>query len=338
MFKQLLYIMVVLFLLFSGTIVLAQTEDGVCTQIHEISIIVVPTNKPISWVSPASLYKSMLSNYFNSLLIKNHYLLGHLAVMINSPLLSDTIFTGMVAENRIEQTKMFFKDKIGLGILGATMKGKLESKDELQHKLKSYRQNNNLAYITFRVNDIALNKMLTFIELFSAPLGTNSAACNYYGGSFWPLYAHEGAGCSAFGLALLDLVNIMPDEAQEWQVRVNIPMSLIGGDFNKGKKVKLREIRNTKEWSSGNGLENVDYVPFKIYDPSLIYNWIIKQRTSANSRFQHVVKNKIHGLFIDCRDVWVDEHSPVFITREKSNFFVDFYSEKLETIEVVKSN
>src|SRR6185295_3111342 len=66
-----------------------------------------------------------------------------------------------------------------------------------------------------------------------------------------PLY-QEGAGCSAFSMAFLELANL--DEARfrdAWSFDVRIPMSLIGGRDNPGNKVSILELFFTfRGWAS----------------------------------------------------------------------------------------
>lgn len=312
--------------------VVAQNQAGINDEpVHEVSIFVMPTMYPVSWTSPSELYKTMYLNYIKSFALKNSYLLGHLAVQVNSPLLADTILTGMAAQSSKEKTDIFLKDKIGFGVLGVAMKGKLEKNTELKKKFEIYKRRHKLAFITFKVNANSIKRIQQFIEVFSKSVDNLPASSNYYGGSFWPLYAGEGAGCSAFGLALLDAAKILPTSSNDWLIRVNIPMSIIGGEFNNNRKIKFSEILKTKSWASSDLKLNVDYIPFQIYDPSKIYRWIKNERLNAKSDFVAIEKDNVPGLYLDCRTMQIDENIPVFTVRPTPDFFVDFFKKKLET-------
>lgn len=326
-----IYCLFVLLWLFGNTEISAQTVRET-EQKHEITIYVMPTLCPIKWESPADLYNSTMSCYLKTALVSNNYLLGHLAVQLNTPLLPKSILTAMKSTHMKERVDFMFIKKIGFSILGASFRGKLETEEELNQHFKAYSKRNKLAFITYRINEQAAKRIIQLIEKFSQSQNNKPAASNYYGGAFWPRYQSEGAGCSAFGMALLDVANLLDTNSQDWLVQVNIPMSIIGGEFNNDKKVKISTVRKTKSWHNGTGKINVDYIPYKVYEPSIMFEWIMKQRTVNNSRFKPLEKDGVPGLYIDCKDVLVSADEPIFIERTESNVFINKYLKKIQAI------
>lgn len=288
----------------------------------------MPTLFPISWESPADLYNSTLSCYLKTALVSNNYLLGHLAVQLNTPLLPKSILTAMKSIDQKERVDFMFVKKIGFSILGASFKGKLETEEELNQKFKAYTKRSKLAFITYRINEQAAKRIIQLIENFSQSRNNKPASSNFYGGAFWPRYQSEGAGCSAFGMALLDVANLLDANSQDWLMQVNIPMSIIGGEFNNDKKVKISTVKKTKSWHDGTGKVNVDYIPYKVYEPSIMFKWILKQRDAENTRFKPVEKDGVPGLYIDCKNVFVSDGDPLFMERTESNIFINKYLEK----------
>lgn len=297
---------------------------------NHITIYAMPSLYPLNWESPASLYNSMYSCYLKTILTSDNYLLGHLAVRIESKLLQEPIYMAMSSSNPKEKIEYVFKEKIGFAILGAAMQGRLETREEIQHKLEKYARRKKLAFISFRVNENAIKKMLDFIDVFSLKEGEKLPRSSYYGGAFWPRYYNEGAGCSAFALALLDVANILPSKANDWLIRRKIPMTLIGGKFNNNKKIKASLIRNTKEWYKESGRESVDYVSFQIYDPSVIYKWIRETMYTEKDNFKMAEEKGVPGLLVDCQNVPVSFDEPILQKRGDSNFFVEKHLEKLK--------
>ena len=90
------------------------------------------------------------------------------------------------------------------------------------------------------------------------------------------------------------------------------------------QKVKARNIKKRDHWHDGSGEENVDYIPFTIYDPSLIFNWILKQR-QLKGELVPMEKDKIPGLYLDARKVSISEFEPIFIKRKKPSIFIDIF-------------
>lgn len=312
------------FVFFDVSLVLSQKKESD----NQITVYVMPSLYPLDWETPASLYNSMYSCYLKTIFTPDNYLIGHLAVKIESTFLTEPLYIAMSSSDPREKVEYVFKEKIGFAILGAAMHGKLEKKEEIQHKLEKYTKRKKLAFISFRLNETATKRILDFIDVFTSKEGGRLSQSNYYGGAFWPRYYNEGAGCSAFALALLDVANILPPEADDWLIKRKIPMTLIGGRFNNNKKIKAPLIRNTKEWFNGPGKESVDYVSFQIYDPSVIYKWI--HESVSNENYKRVEQNGVPGLLVDCQDIQVSPDEPILLEREVYNFFVDKHLKELE--------
>lgn len=297
-------------------------------ELHEITLYAMPTLYPLDWSSPASLYNSMKECFLKTRKIKDNYLLGHLAVKINSTLLNAPMLFAMSAANKWERINLVLKEKIGFGIMGYPLEGRLETEQELNRKLAIYAKREKLAFITYRINDAAAKRMISFMKEISSMKEDNKAACNYYGGAFWPRYENEGSGCSAMGMALLDVANLLPSEADDWLVKVNIPMNIIGGELNGNKKIKNSNIRKTKTWFEGEGVPNVDYVYYQIYEPSIMFDWIIKHRENNNQGYISIDKEGIPGLFVDYSEIQVRDNEPLFAKRTRPNKFIDQYFQK----------
>jgi hypothetical protein len=221
------------------------------------------------------------------------------------------------------------KKKVGLAIMGATLTGRIETDKELKHKLDVYARREKLAFLKYRISEKAMHRILTFIDKYKQKINAKNAACDFYGGAFWPRYQNEGAGCSTFGIALLDLVNVLTPETEKWKMELKIPAKLIGGEYNGGKKVRNTTILKTNQWYAGDGKLNVDYVKYLAYEPSIMFDWIIKNRTNNAQIYTSIQENGVPGLLIDKRDAIFDEKEPLFIPRPEPNRFIDVYTMKI---------
>lgn len=299
---------------------------------HELTLYCIPSVSPLDWRSPASLHKSFFRGYFWHLMKKEKYLLGHIFVKLSTPLLAKPVYAGMTSGSKKEKRILVLKEKVGFSILGIGLTGKLETGEELVKKIQTYSGRKELAFITYRISEHAAQRILDFYRIFTTETAGGITPADHYGGAFWPRYENEGAGCSAFGLAMLDIAALSVKEADRWKVTVNIPMELIGGEINGNQKVKKRTIRKAGEWNSGEGSEDVDYVPFSIYDPSLMYRWILEQRKFPDKLrepgYQPAGDDRLPGLFADRRDVKIPDNEPVILRRKTKNFFVSFFMKK----------
>ncbi len=296
--------------------------------VHEITLYAMPTLYPLDWSSPSSLFQSMKDCFMKTRKVKDNYLLGHLAVRIKSPLLNSPMLFAMSSANKWERINLVLKEKIGFGIMGYPLKGRIEPFDELSEKLKIYSERKKLAFITYRINKEAAKRMIAFVNGFTELKKDNKSSSNFYGGSFWPRYENEGSGCSAMGLALMDVADLLPSESDEWLVRVNIPMSIIGGEVNKNKKIKNSLIKKTTNWHDGLGTPNEDFVQYQIYEPSLMFDWILKQRNTPGSNYTLTEQMGAPGIYVDLSDKSVDTIAPVFKKREKEDLFINYYFKK----------
>jgi len=320
-------VFIALFLFFSTTTTVAQkTQEN---KEHEITLYIMPSMYPLDWSSPASLYKSMKVCYLKTIGLPDNYLLGHMTVRLESPLLDKPLVMAQTSGSVQEKTDLVLKQKVGFGIMGAALTGRIEPEHEIEHKLKVYAHRKKLAYLKFRISEKAMNRILTFIDSYKQKINHTYAACDFYGGAFWPRYKNEGGGCSTFGIALLDLVNAKTPETESWKMDLKIPSKLIGGEFFNGRKVKIATIRNAKKWHDGNGRLNEDYVKYLAYEPSLIFNWIIENKNKKDSCYTYAEENGIPGFIIDKRYAVFDENEPLFTDRPEPNRFIDVYYKKI---------
>lgn len=304
----------------------AETRDESPYCFHELTIYVIPSPVELDWNSPATLYQTYRKSLLSAVLTGNPYSMGHLFIKLTSPTIEEPLYAGMSAVSRKDQKNWVFKEKAGLGVLGVGIRGKMENGDILNPIKRTYTRKNSLAAITYRLNDIAVEKILRFIENFDTEDDNGHLPSGHYGGAFWPLYEKEGAGCTAFGIAMLELAGIGKEEMDSWKHNVNIPMNLIGGELNPGNKVKVRAIKNAEKWHNGTGIENVDFVQHSLYDPSLIFNWILEKLSGSEKNtsleYYDATSYTTPCLFTNLTGLEIDNESPIFRPRYDENLFI----------------
>lgn len=314
----------------AGSPVFSTTQSDVSDSAsqHDLTIYVMPTMYPLNWSSPSDLYHSMYDCYKSTMFLSHNYLLGHVVVRLKSTLLKEPYYVAMTASNKQEKLDLLFRQKIGMGIMGATMEGRIESSAEIQENISIYKERKKLGFINYQINQKAVQRILTFIENYSAKNKNGKAPCQFYGGAFWPSYEQEGSGCSAFGFVLLQTIGLLHTTPLDWIQTAKIPMDLIGGEYNHNKKVSFRKILKTKSWYEGDGELNKDYINYFVYEPSLIFEWIQKPDLHPGAGFRTVNEDGVPGLNFDGRDIVIDAQQPMFQKRLISNVFLDKYRQK----------
>lgn len=325
-------LILVLFLFFFPAHNTVSGRDGVRddTALYRLTLYVMNPIKPIRWDSPASLLKSVRKGYVSQICRKNQYLLGHLVVKLDAPESRHPVYSGMASSSKKEKRQLVMKEKVGLGILGAVMQGHLETGDTVLGKIRKYTRMEKVAFIRYLISEEAFKRISVFLDEFRSYQVGGFTPSSVYGGIFWPRYENEGAGCTAYGMAMLDLAGILGEEQSEWKAEVQIPMNLIGGEFNKGLKVKNKTILHSDNWYEGNPDSISAYVPFWIYDPAMVFDWIKKKRAEVHDTLSGsycaVMEDNIPGLVSDRRNTRPPVDEPVFYRRNvPSLFIVPFY-------------
>lgn len=297
---------------------------------HEISIFVIPSLAKIDWSNPSVLFKTTLKCFIKAITAKNLYTIGHTIVRIKSPNIKESYYVAMSGKFHTEKVSSVLVRRMGLGVLGATLQGHIEPEKQIHKGINLYAKRGMIGYIRFKVNAQSIDRVTEFIEHFKNKSTMKCSPSELYNGATWPRYENEGSGCSSFGMAILDVAGILPQCIEDWKVDIKIPMNLIGGEFNKNKKISIFSILNTTSWYVGKGREDIDYVRYNVYDPAKIFEWIKKSR--VQNEYNYIAENEkdIIGLRIDMSNVHVTE--PIFLQRIASNLFVKHYYKNINDL------
>jgi hypothetical protein len=296
-----------------------------------LTVYLIPSKAKYDWSSPSTLYHSYMKNYIRNILKKEKYLLGHAFLELQTDSDPGNIMTGMRSTNREQQKNLVLEEKYGLSILGAGLEGRLQEKDELQQQIEKYsRRKGKLTFMRFLISDEAAEKMTEFFQSYRRRLDSiGPQIC--YGGAFWPRYYGEGSGCSALVVSFMEVAGLMTEEFMHWIVEINIPMDLIGGPYNHEKEVEFKAIKDYTSWSDPGTRIHLDYEPFRIYDPTLMAEWVDEVLHSPQKAGDMVTVpvtlRKAKGLEIDARQVPVPQE-PVLQTRTERSIFIDYYLKK----------
>lgn len=337
--KGILIAVLIITLVFHSLLFLnAQTTgiDKTSNPKHELTIYVLKSASPLNWDSPETIYKTYRNSVLINFMKKERTLKGHFFIRLSTPLIEEPLYAGITSVDRKEEKKLMYIKKIGLSVFGATMKGTIQGREVLEKKIAVHTQNNDIAYMKIKLSKSAAQRIIDFYSIYTTDFISDYSPSDFYGGAFWPRYENEGAGCSSFVLAILDLIHVKDFETDQWQKTVKIPMDLMGGEINNSKKVKVRNIKHTKSWYNGDGEENIDFVPFNICDPSTAYYWILEHRMPEkyhqDANFIADTESGIPGLFVDYSQVEIDLSEPIILKRPDKNFFVEYHQSLIKKI------
>ncbi|HAX96583.1 MAG TPA: hypothetical protein DCY35_08710 [Prolixibacteraceae bacterium] len=306
----------------------AQEKPSNPYEFHEVTLYVIPSIVEFDWTSPSTLLSSYIKGYASKPFSANKYVLGHMFVGLTSPRLEEPYFTGIINSSGSELRQLVTKDKIGLGILGADVAGELEDGRAVAETIRNYARMGKIASLVYRVGDQAFDRIVEFFDYFSGEDDQGFVPSGSYGGAFWPLHHYEGAGCTALALSMLEIIGRKDLILDEWAVNVKIPMNLIGGSMNDGRRIKIMDIHKCDNWFEGEGSANEDYVSFRIYETNFIYRWIIERDNGLNKLESgpnmQASGSLVPTLFTDLRNQ-EEIARPLLQPREDNNFFIQYF-------------
>jgi hypothetical protein len=263
----------------------------------ELTLYAIPAPEltGLSWKRPGGLARRTLLSKALGL----HRALGHAAVRVQCAATATEParhFEGSVIDTGDEFRTMVLKDKIGLGVLFRTVAGAIEPEADLQATIDQRYGNGRISFIRFAIAPGVCHALLGYADAFAE----KDIGKAY--GFVRPLY-QEGAGCSAFSMAFLELANL--DEARfrsEWSFDVRVPMSLIGGADNPGNSVSvLKLLFTTRPWAS----EDEPHERLVGWDPTKMFT-SIRSMAKAGLRDRSVrveKRGRALGLVLDRRGV-----------------------------------
>lgn len=264
---------------------------------NELTLFAIPAPRLVglSWKRPGGLARrTLISNGLGL-----HRSLGHAAVRVQCAATAThpaDHFQGSVVSTGDDFRKMVLEEKAGLGVLLRTVPGALEKEEELQPTLDERYGNGRVSFIRFAISGDTCHALLDYAREFER----RNVASQY--GFVRPLYG-EGAGCSAFSMAFLELARLdEPHFRSQWSFDVRIPMGLVGGRDNPTNKVSVFELFTSfGPWAR----EDEPHRRLVGWDPTKMFTSI---RTSAKSALRDhslVVekRGRALGLVLDRRNV-----------------------------------
>lgn len=305
--------------------------------ISTFTIYVIPSKAKFDWSSPQTLHKSYRKNTIKNLFNKKVYTIGHAFIELNTVHPEEHIFAGMCSEGKDEMKDFVLNQHYGLAVLGTDVKGSLEDETKLKEKIEKYSRKGRLAFITLMIGEEAAGRMSRFYHDYRDYFEKNTAGGYRYGGAFWPRYFGEGSGCSAFALSFMSVAGLLQDDYEKWLVRIDIPMTLIGGPYNPDNEVCMKDIKKEDHWAQPDQDGHKESQLLEMYDPTLIFEWINDIYAGKIDKDENLIKTlnykKAKGLLVDSRNETVPADQDIFLERPEPSIFIDNYSRKNSPLE-----
>lgn len=264
---------------------------------QELTLFSMPSPREINWDNPRGMTLTSLTNQLTFKHVKTKHAIGHVFISLAHKGRDEFVMTGSAPTKDSGMQDMVLKGGYGLGILFADIKGNLEPSAKLLAELPDRVKSGQISFIRFKLSESNYARLQTYLNEYR-----RRGYGNIYNGLNLPREG-KGAGCSAFGVAFLQVGGLMhPVWEKEWPINVRIPMELIGGPLT-GKNVSVVKALKISKWAD----EKAPHRVLKLYEPYRIHEWIVKewQRESiAKTGKVRLVKEKnAFGLEYDCTHI-----------------------------------
>ena len=272
---------------------------------QELTLFTMPSPRKINWSSPRSLLNSAVTNNLTFQHRSHKHAIGHVFIQLSHEGRKELILTGSVPSPEDNSNDLVLKKGYGLGILFHGMAGRLEKTEDLQAEIVDRFESGRIAYIRFKLNDANYDRLKKYLEIYR-----KRGYGNTYNGLNRPREG-LGAGCSAFGIAFVEVAGLMhPVWREKWPVSVRIPNTLIGGPLT-GNKVSPWKVLKAGSWAK----ESEPHRVLTLYEPYYMYEWILeewrRENTAKTGRVKLLKRKNAFGLEYDCTHVAPPEE-PMF--------------------------
>jgi len=276
---------------------------------NELTLYFFPSPYKMDWGSPQRLAKSVLKNTFMPTKYLLRHSIGHVSTELNCENDGYYHLSGMTTKDKTEDRDLLLKKKIGLGVVFYPMKGMLQSQKEVKDDLEDRYKKGRMNWLTFKISKPTCNRLKTYIQAYE-----REGIADVYGLVFNPR-KKEGAGCSAFGVSMLEVAGLMTSEYRtEFSQRVFVNNDLDG--FSNGeKKVSffkvLAGLKGSIKWVS----DKFTGRELFFWRPNLMYEWAQNKIKKVNNRklndYKIITRGKTKGLLID-RSKTPTPNEPIF--------------------------
>lgn len=250
---------------------------------NHLTLYFIPSPKGMDWSSPANLGWSSLKNKIS---FQPHFM-RHVFVEFQCG--QDRQVTCMIGKN-FDYLNQVLVRGTGLGIFFHSFEGTLEKKDEVEAELAGYFKNGGLNFSRYPLNDGQCALISEYLKVYR-----EKDVGRYYGLANRPRYA-EGAGCSAFGASLLDVLGILDQDVKDSSSHsVNIPLEYAGPPLRDESVNLLKLMMNAGRWATA--LE--PHKPIFFWDPDKMYKWADEKIAKKNGNFKVITKENVKGVDFD---------------------------------------
>lgn len=257
---------------------------------HELELFFYRAPSPLDWNSPGKLVRSMMRNQSAKLDGENY---PHPISHVNIRLQCDSepaIFRGMTSvKTNNSYLRDFLVEGSSLDMMLINQKGRSYTKNEILYWLPRLQKLGYVRSLKVLLNQEQCLRAQRYLQLY-----TETGLGKIYGGLRSDPLRAEGAGCSAFAVSVLRILNLLPSSvAKSWQRELAIPFELLS-HWEKRASISFLEFLwgRDRSWAK----PNEPQIHLKFWDPERMYLWAKKPLTVWDARSKKTPKDPFFTL------------------------------------------
>lgn len=270
---------------------------------QELTLYFIPSPLGMDWSSPVNLTVSAVKNIIS---LKPRFM-GHVFVELKCG--ENHALTGMTSKT-FDYLNQLLIEQRGLGILYHSFAGTLEDKSEVEKELQEYLQNGHANFTRFLLNKNQCQRAAQYLQEYR-----KNNIQRYYGLANRPRYG-EGAGCTAFGVSFVEVLNLLDQEMREaWSQTIKIPLEFSGPPLKDQGVSLFKVLMNAHKWAS----ENESHQKLTFWDPDKMHQWVKKKVNLKQSSYGILRIEKSEGVVFDKGHfpspegpIWLQHLDPVY--------------------------
>lgn len=267
-----------------STWILFLTPSYANPPVDKLTFLLYKAPNEVNWESPGHLFRSVFWNIATA----QSNPMSHINVSVQCSN-AKSLTSGMTRVFDLRVIRSVFLGNGGLDLLTQQYPGRLLSQKEIFDHLPQALEQNRIQALSFHIHPSTCQRLISYYSEYKSR--------NYgqiYSGFKQNPFKGEGAGCSAFALSFLKVAGLFEKSfSLAWSRRLNVEEALIHSKPRTGFWGYLMGYNEAWASSSQNSEELV------IYDPELIYHWVITQRQNKNLDFKISNWHQIPELILD---------------------------------------
>ena len=255
----------------------------------ELELYFYRAPQPLDWSTPGNLVRSTVHNQRFKINGRTYpHSISHVNVRLQCAN-EKSVYRGMSSrKSNFSYVWDFTIKGVSLDTLLINVPGRFYTEDEILFWLPVLKQKGYVRGLKLLLNEDQCARAQRYLRLYE-----ELQLDKVYGGLRSTPHFGQGAGCAAFGVSFLQILNFFPESLERhWQRTLAVPWELLSSKTRSARIGFIGYLRGKdRPWASPREKQ----IQLKFWDPELMYNWVgdIAQNKKEPSPYMWVEKDPL---------------------------------------------